>query len=457
MATFEFKLPDIGEGVVEGEIVKWLVKAGDSVKEDQPLLEVMTDKATVVIPSPKAGRVTRTHGKEGEVARVHHPLVDMELDGTRAGVSAPDARRAGERPAPSPDLGPRRSAPTADFGPRRSASTTNLGPRSAAATQVGSGSPATATRPAAKTLPGEVDEGHRALATPVTRRIAREHQLDLRQISGTGPQGRVLKADVEAVLNSGDRAALPPVEARGSPALVASRGDQRVPLRGLRKKIAEKMVRSKFTAPHYAFVEEVDATELVAIRAKMNESLAAEGLKVSFLPFFVKALVAAFRKFPQVNANMDEAAQELVVRGEFNIGIAAMTEQGLTVPVVRGADRHSLRSLGVEIARLGDAARGQKLKLDEVSGGTFTISSLGQTGGLFATPIINHPEVAIMGVHRMRQRPVVNARNEIVVRPIMLFSFCFDHRVIDGATGAEFAYEVIKYVERPELLLVDAV
>jgi pyruvate dehydrogenase E2 component (dihydrolipoamide acetyltransferase) len=233
--------------------------------------------------------------------------------------------------------------------------------------------------------------------------------------------------------------------------------DQRVPLRGLRKKIAEKMVRSKFTAPHYAFVEEVDASALVALRRTLNERLAGEGVKLSYLPFFVKAVLAAFRKHPQVNANMDEATQDLIVRGEHHLGIAAMTDQGLTVPVLRHADRQSIRGLSDEIARLATAAREHKLKLEELQGGTFTITSLGQTGGLFATPIINHPEVAIMGVHRMRQAPVVNPAGQVVVKPMLHLSFCFDHRVIDGAAGAEFAYEVIRFVEQPELLLVDLV
>ncbi|MBL8912661.1 MAG: 2-oxo acid dehydrogenase subunit E2, partial [Archangium sp.] len=230
-----------------------------------------------------------------------------------------------------------------------------------------------------------------------------------------------------------------------------------IPIRGLRKKIAEKMVKSKFTAPHYAFVEEVDASALVAMRTGLNAQLASQNVTFSFLPFIVKAVLAAFKKFPQVNANMDEAAQDLVVRGDFNIGIAAMTEQGLTVPVVKHADRFRIRDLATEISRLGNAARDQKLKLEELTGGTFTITSLGQTGGLFATPIINHPEVAIMGVHRMRKRPVVTDDDKIVIKPIMLFSFCFDHRVIDGATGAEFAYEVIKFVEQPSLLFIDAI
>lgn len=405
MALFEFQLPDIGEGVVEGEIVKWLVKPGDVVKEDQPLLEVMTDKATVTIPSPKAGKVLKTHGKEGELAKVHLPLVDLEISGNAgAPAAAPKAHGNGSAKA----------APVA----------------AAAASS----------------------SGDKVLATPVTRRMASEHGIDLANVSGTGPQGRVLKTDVEAFMASGNKPA--PSSARP---LASSVGDQRIPIRGLRKKIAEKMVKSKFTAPHYTFVEEVDVSALVALRNRLNESLADENLKLSFLPFFVKAAIAAFRKFPQVNANMDEAAQDLIVRGDFNIGIAAMTEQGLTVPVVRQADRLSLRNLGNEISRLGTAARDQRLKLEELTGGSFTITSLGQTGGLFATPIINHPEVAIMGVHKMRKRPIVTDDDQIVIKPIMLFSFAFDHRVIDGATGAEFAYEVIKYVEQPELMLVDMV
>jgi pyruvate dehydrogenase E2 component (dihydrolipoamide acetyltransferase) len=420
MALFEFQLPDIGEGVVEGEIVKWLVKPGDVVKEDQPLLEVMTDKATVTIPSPKAGTVVKTHGKEGELAKVHLPLVDIEIAGNASNGAAPKASHG--------------AAPAV-------ASKTVAAPVAASA--------------------GVSNE--KVLATPVTRRMASEHGIDLANVSGTGPQGRVLKTDVEAFLASGpspsssNGSKAAPVAAKTWAPLASNATDLRIPIRGIRKKIAEKMVKSKFTAPHYTFVEEVDVTNLVSLRNRLNESLAKENTKLSFLPFFVKAAVAAFRKFPQVNANMDEAAQDLVQRGDFNIGIAAMTEQGLTVPVVRHADRLSLRALGTEIGRLGTAARDQRLKLEELTGGTFTITSLGQTGGLFATPIINHPEVAIMGVHKLRKRPMVMENDQIVIKPIMLFSFAFDHRVIDGATGAEFAYEVIRFVEQPELLLVDMV
>jgi pyruvate dehydrogenase E2 component (dihydrolipoamide acetyltransferase) len=423
MATFEFKLPDLGEGVVEGEIVGWLVKPGDVVKEDQGLVELMTDKATVTVPSPVAGTVLKTYGNVGEMAKVHAPLVDFELAGTAPKQADGHARE--EAPGQEP-------------------------PKTQPATPPVPAAAARAATPAQKVL-----------ATPVTRRMAREHHIDLGMISGSGPQGRVLKTDVEAFLASGG--------ARGNAAessarpvqswvpLASSAVDQRVPLRGLRKKIAEKMVRSKFTAPHYAFVEEVDVSSLVRLREDINAQLRPRGVKLSFLPFFVKAVTTAFRKFPQVNANMDEATQELIIRGEMNIGIATMTDQGLTVPVIKQADRRGLLNLAEEINRLATAARDQKLKLEELSGGTFTITSLGQTGGLFATPIINHPEVAIMGVHRMRKRPLVLENDQIAVRPVMNFSFCFDHRVIDGATGADFAYEVLKYVEHPELFMLDLI
>lgn len=450
MATFEFLLPDIGEGVVEGEIVKWLVKAGDVIAEDQPLVEVMTDKATVTIPSPKRGKVLQTFGKEGEIAKVHAPLVALELDGAGAGVNG-QAGNNGARAAPGP-----KAAPSAPRPAVRAAA--GAGAMAGQAGQAGQA--AAAGRAAA----GQAAVGGKVLATPVTRRMAREHGIDLKGVAGTGPQGRVLKADVEAAIG-GNGSAGP--EAKAAPALrpvtplqplTLARGDERIALRGLRKKIAEKMVRAKFTAPHYTFVEEIDASALVEVRARLNAQLKATGeeLKISFLPFFCKALVGAFKEFPHVNANMDEATQELIVRGEYNIGIAAATEAGLTVPVVKQVDRLPVRQLAQEISRLGEAARTGRLKMEELTGGTFTITSLGQTGGLFATPIINHPEVAIMGVHRMRKRPVVEGDgDQIVVRPMMYLSFSFDHRVIDGAVGADFAYAVIRRLEKPELLFLE--
>jgi pyruvate dehydrogenase E2 component (dihydrolipoamide acetyltransferase) len=266
----------------------------------------------------------------------------------------------------------------------------------------------------------------------------------------------VLKVDVVAALE-GSPSLTPAVRER--PRLVPlphEAKDERIPLRGLRKKIAEKMVRSKFTAPHSTFVEEVDFTELVRLRKGLNATLAADGeaTKLSFLPFFCKALVPVMRRFPTLNANFDEANQELILRGAYNFGIAVATEDGLTVPVVKGVDRLTLRQLASEISRLGEAARKKQLKMDELSSGTFTITSLGTSGGLFATPIINHPEVAILGIHRIRPRPVV-ADGQVVVREMGNVSLSFDHRVIDGLVAADATYALVHHLERPETLLLD--
>ena len=427
MAHFELKLPDLGEGVMEGELVTWLVKEGDQIKEDQDVAEVMTDKATVKVPSKKAGRVLKVHLKEGIMVQVHQTLLTLEVEGAVAQEATP--------------------AP----GHHGAASSHHGAPAAQAAAAKGNGD---SSVPATKVL-----------ATPLTRRMAREHGLNLADISGSGPQGRVTKADVVAVIEgkgapsnvvSEAPAAAQARSPMPAPApLAAGRADERIALKGLRKKIAEKMVRSKFTMPHFAFVEEVDGTDLVALRARLNKQLKAAGddTKLTYLPFIVKATIAALKKYPHLNANFDEASQELVVRGEFNIGIAAQTPDGLTVAVVRNADRLTLRDLAQEIARLGTAARERKLKMEELTGGTFTITSLGQSGGLFATPIINHPEVGIMGVHRLRKRPVVKD-DEIVIREMMNLSLSCDHRVIDGAVAAEFVYEVIKYLEHPDMLFL---
>lgn len=428
MALFEFKLPDLGEGVMEGELVKWHVKEGDSVKEDQTIAEVMTDKATVTVPSPKAGRVVKTHGKEGEMAKVHQLLITLDVEGAvPAQAEGPGAHGGHAAPAAAQPAVAAASAPAG-------------GPNGAG--------------------------GAKVLATPLTRRMAREHGLNLAEIAGSGPQGRVTKADVVAALEGqkgSNVVSQAPAAAQAKPSapapaapVASGRGDERIPLRGLRKKIAEKMVRSKFTMPHFAFVEEVDGTDLVALRKRLNSQLksAGEDVKLTFLPFIVKAVIAALKKYPHLNSNFDETTQELVVRGEYNIGIAAQTPDGLTVAVVRNADRLTLRELAQEIARLGTAARERKLKMEELTGGTFTITSLGQSGGLFATPIINHPEVGILGVHKLRKRPVVDKNDQIVVREMMNLSLSCDHRVIDGSVAAEFVYEVIKYLEQPDMLFL---
>jgi pyruvate dehydrogenase E2 component (dihydrolipoamide acetyltransferase) len=407
LATFEFKLPDLGEGVVEGEIVKWLVKPGDAVAEDQGLVELMTDKATVTVPSPRAGRVASVHGREGEMAKVHTLLVTLEVEGAGAAVAV----------APAPAAVPGKTAPAAV--PQR--------------------------------------ETAKVLATPVTRRMAREHGIDLGAIAGTGPQGRVLKADLMAALEAEpERAAPRPAERPRLVPLPHAAQDERIPLRGLRKKIAEKMVRSKYTAPHSTFVEEVDFSELVRLRKRINEALASGGeeTKLSFLPFVFKALLPVMKRFPALNANFDDASQELVVRGAYNFGLATATDEGLTVPVVKDVDRWTLRQLAEEIARLAAAARDRKLKLEELSSGTFTVTSLGTSGGLFALPIINYPEVAILGLHRIRRRPVV-VDDQVAIREMATVSLSFDHRVIDGLVAADATYALIHHLEHPETLLLD--
>ncbi len=296
-------------------------------------------------------------------------------------------------------------------------------------------------------------EGH-VRATPVTRKLAAEAGIDLSTVSGSGPAGRVIKSDVLALVENGG------TQPAGSGAKRPAGGEERVPLRGLRKRIAEKMQRSRRTAAHFTFVEEVDCTRLVDMRKRINQSLAQAApageapLKISFLPFILKATVAALKKFPYLNASVDDETNEIVVKHFYNLGVAAATPDGLIVPVIHNADQLNLRELALEIARLAGDARAGKSQLPDLQGGTFTITSMGEMGGLFATPVINHPEVAILGVHRMRPTPVVRD-GQVVVRDVMWLSCSFDHRIIDGAVGAQFTYEIIKRLEDPELLLLE--
>jgi pyruvate dehydrogenase E2 component (dihydrolipoamide acetyltransferase) len=420
--AYQFLLPDIGEGVVEAEILKWFVKPGDAVVEDQPLAEVMTDKATVTIPSPKRGTVTRLLWKEGDVARVHHALVEIELDG-----GAPEV--ASVVPLPRPD--PQAPMPTPSF-------------------------------PAAEVRAAVAEAVHRAapggngkaLAAPAVRALARELGVDIQQVPPTGPGGRVTKDDVRArssATGKGDAGSVRPAGIAPAPGSV-----EVVPVRGLRRRIAEKMAISKRTAAHFTFVEQVDATELVAMKNRMAKGAAAEGVKVTFLPFVLKAAVAALRMFPQLNASFDEQRGEIHRKHWYDLGIAAATDQGLTVPVVRHADRLSIVDLAREIERLGADSRAGQLRPEDVGSSTFTVTSLGALGGMFATPVINFPEVAILGVHRIRPTPVARD-GQVVIRDVMYVSLTSDHRVVDGTEAAAFTYEVIRNLEDPALLFLHTV
>ncbi|WP_438018888.1 dihydrolipoamide acetyltransferase family protein [Sorangium sp. So ce315] len=525
MGKYEFRLPDIGEGVTEGEIVTWLVSPGDVVAEDQPMVEVMTDKATVTITSPRAGRIVETRGKVGGVVPVHSVLVVFDLDDRPAA------------PSPASGAGMRQSAATT----ASEAPAATTGAAEPAATAVGDiredlpGMNLVAPAPAAW-MNGSVRGGAAAyfnekpLATPATRKLARDLGVDLRRVPPTGPGGRVTKDDVRALeapeaepettpLLSATAARRAPApggagaaaggtgaagargagaagaagaEARAADAgaaveraraavergaaaapelleadrgrgagrpdraisIASAPGDERVPLRGVRKRIFEQMSRSKHTAAHFTFVEECDVSALKERRARLRPLAEKAGVKLTFLPFFVKAVVAALKKHPTLNCAFDEASQEIVVRKSYHIGIASATEAGLIVPVVRDADRRSVLDIAKEIARLGEDTKAGRVKPEDLGGSTFTITSLGQQGGLFATPILNFPEVAILGIHQMKQKPVVRD-GQIVIGDVMLLSLSFDHRIIDGHVGAAFAYEIIGYLEDPDRLFLE--
>jgi pyruvate/2-oxoglutarate dehydrogenase complex dihydrolipoamide acyltransferase (E2) component len=416
MVRWEFRLPDIGEGVTEGEIVKWLVTAGHPVVEDQPIVEVMTDKATVTIAAPKSGIVAEMRGKVGDVVKVHEVLIVFELDEEGTGSSTVNGQLPRAEP-PVPALA--------------------VNAKEVLATGGAAGAAA---------VPGYFND--RPLATPATRKLAREKNVDLRRIAPSGPQGRVTRKDVEtspptAFRRTGltGRPSEGPIEAR-------------IPLAGLRRKIAQHMSLSKRTAAHFTFVEECDVTALKALRAQLKAPAADRGVKLTFLPFIVKATALALKKHPMLNAMLDEATNEIVLRNYVHIGIATATDAGLLVPVIKDANLGTLLDIAREIDRLASEARTGKAKLEDLYGSTFTITSLGERSGLLATPIVNFPEVAILGVHRMKQRPVVRD-GQIVIGDVMLLSLSFDHRIVDGHVGAAFAYDIIAFLEQPNRLFLE--
>jgi len=460
MSTYEFKLPDIGEGVTEGEIVKWLVSPGDRVAEDQPMVEVMTDKATVTITSPKAGTITETRGAVGAVVPVHGVLVVYDLGGSPSAGTPPVASAAA---APAAAMS---AQVKKDDGPAATA----VGDikEDLPGMQIFAKAPKAAAPPALTTYFND-----KPLATPATRKLARDLGVDLRTVAPTGPKGRVSKDDVQSTrlggrghtaeiqLDQASRSAPPAAAARTAqsiPRSSSSHGaeeDERIPLRGVRKRIFDGMTRSKHTAAHFTFVEECDATDLKALRERLKPQAERSGVKLSFLPFIAKAVVAALRKHPTLNSAFDESTNEIVVRRGIHLGIAASTDAGLIVPVVRDADRKSILDIARDIQRLGEDAKAGKVRGEDLGGSTFTITSLGAQGGLFATPILNHPEVGILGVHQIKQKPVVRD-GQIVVGDVMLLSLSFDHRIIDGHIGAAFAYEIIGYLENPDRLFLES-
>jgi len=439
--AFEFHLPDIGEGVVEGEIVKWKVAVGDVVKLDQPIVEIMTDKATVEIPSPRAGTITAINYKDGEICPVGKVL--LVIDDGVAGSAKPAAGN-GHGHAKAPEHSP---APQLQLAG-------NL-PESLPV-----------TRAAIEVVDATASRG-RVLATPATRRLARQLGIELGRVAPTGKRGRVTTDDVKQYGAAGSTVAIPRLTESVLPALPAAKSfapqaiavggdEERIPLRGMRKRIAESMTRSTHTAAHFTYVEEIDMTELVAVRERAKARAADRGVKLTYLPFIMKAVVSGLKKWPMLNASLDETTQEIVRKKYYHVGIAAQGPQGLVVTVVRDADRRSIFEISKEIERLGDAVRAGTATREELTGSTFTISSLGKLGGVLATPIINFPEVAIIGVHKIEEKPAVRG-GQIVIRQLMNLSISVDHRLADGWDGAMFLQDVKTLLEDPTTMFMEMV
>jgi pyruvate dehydrogenase E2 component (dihydrolipoamide acetyltransferase) len=457
MSKFEFKLPDIGEGVTEGEIVNWLVAVGDGVKEDQDLVEVMTDKATVTIGAPKAGKVAELKGDVGDVIPVGQVLVVLDLagGGEAAASPAPAAKAPAEKAKPA--AAPEKAAAKAPEKPAEKSGNDDASP----VFKLQDSLPGVA--PSGGGTANGANGGYfndKPLAAPATRKLARELDVDLRRVTPTGPNQRVTKEDVESHARKGPAAARAPEgHAPEAPALppaprvTEARGDQRVPIRGMKRAAFERMARSKRTAAHFTYFEECEVTPLLELRSRIKGYAEAEGVKLNFLPLIVKAVIAALRKNPTLNAVVDDEKGELVLRGSFDIGIAVATDNGLVVPVLRAADQLGMLDIAREIDRLSNEARAGKVRREDLGGGSFTVTSLGKLGGSFATPVINYPEVGILYVPQIKQKPVVK-NGQIVVGNVMNLGVSFDHRVIDGYTGASFVQDLADFLQDPDRLLL---
>lgn len=419
MSAHIIKVPDLGEGIAEVELVAWHVKPGDVVAEDQALADVMTDKATVEIPSPLAGPVLALGGEVGQMLAVGAELLRIGRPGANEAAPAVPQAKA------------KKAAP--------SAATTTAAPAPGAA----------ATPTLATAAPS------RQIASPAVRARAWELGIDLAQVTGRGTAGRIMQSDLDAhVADGGARTA--PV--RAAPAAVITEATpgatHEVKIIGMRRRIAQKMQESKRRIPHFTYVEEVDVGELEALRTQLNDQWGATRTHLTLLPFLVRAIVLAVRSFPQVNARFDDETGVLTVHDAVHVGIATQTDAGLMVPVLRDAQARDLWSSAVEVARLADGARGGTLVRDELSGSTITLTSLGKLGGIASTPIINHPEVAIVGVNRIVTRPVI--RDGVVIgRPLMNLSSSFDHRIVDGALAATFVQGLRRMLEHPATLFVE--
>jgi 2-oxoisovalerate dehydrogenase E2 component (dihydrolipoyl transacylase) len=401
----DFALPELGEGVYEAELVRWLVQPGDAVKRGQALVEVMTDKATMEVPAPFAGKVTGVSGQPGDRLKVGQVVLAYQPEGGKVEAAAPVAERVA----------------TAVAVPAVAAATARNG-----------------------------SNGQGVVAAPSVRHLARKLGIDLARIRGSGPAGRILLDDLTPLITrdgAGKPPAAAPVEDYGRPGT-------RVKLQGLRRMIAEHLVEAKRRIPHYSYVDECDLTELVRLRAGMREACAAVGIKLTYLPFFVKAVAAALKEIPVVNSSLDEEAGEITLHDTYHVGVAVATPTGLIVPVVRDADQKDLFEVAREVERLGSEGKAGRARREDLKGSTFTVTSVGNVGGLISTPIINHPEVGIMGVGKVVKRPVYTPEGHLRPADLVYLSFSFDHRVVDGAVGAAFGNAVKRHLEHPAAMVV---
>ena len=394
----EFKFPDVGEGIAEAEIVRWLVKEGDLVKEDQDLLEIETDKALLTLNSPYTGKITKLHGKEGDIIKVGDVLTSVDAAGEDAtAVETENKKDAG----------------------------TVVG-------ALGDNEVVEITRP--------------VQATPAVRNLAKQMRVDLTNVKGTGPGGRITKEDVEAAAAKIGQQTSDEADAYGSV--------EKIPLRGIRRTIAKRMAEASKRVAEVTIWEDADITDLEQVRAKEQKVAEEKGVKLTYLPFLIKAVIPALRTHPYFNASLDEAAEAIILKRYFNIGIAVDTSDGLIVFVIKNADEKNILELAREIATLAEKARLRKIDLHELKGSTFTVTNYGVVGASYGTPIINYPEVAIVGLGKIEDRPVVRS-GQVVIRKIMPLSLAFDHRVIDGVEAGRFLGVVIQHLEDPNLMLIE--
>ncbi|SDX35212.1 MULTISPECIES: dihydrolipoamide acetyltransferase family protein [Salimicrobium] len=433
--AYEFKLPDIGEGIHEGEIAKWFVEEGQEIAEDDVLCEVQNDKAVVEIPSPVEGTVKKIHVDEGVTTTVGTVIITFDAEGYDDGSS----EESGESEEESKEESKEDSKQEAEQ------EQSDEKPAAAASTE------------------SEEDDGSRVIAMPSVRKFAREKDVNIQKVQGSGKNGRILKEDIEAYANGEQSEAQASAEEETQE---ESSGKQQVPsgeaypetrekMSGMRKAIAKAMVNSKHTAPHVTLMDEVDVTELVAHRKKFKEVAAEQDIKLTYLPYVVKALVSTLKKYPVLNTSLDDETNEIIQKHYYNIGIAADTDRGLLVPVVKEADRKAMFTISDEVNQLAVKARDGKLTGEEMKGASTTVTNIGSAGGQWFTPVINHPEVAILGIGRIDEKPVVRD-GEIVVAPVLAVSLSFDHRIIDGVTAQQAMNHIKRLLHDPQLIMMEA-